>query len=69
MSMLVTRKELLKFAEDVKAYDITYEKDQSIQDLKKYEMWLNEIAWSKGTYGFTSILYQGEKSKKYYVIK
>lgn len=67
MSMLVTKKELKEMGNGL-AIDITYLKDKEIKELRQKEGYFNEIAWSRGMYGVTGLLLQGNNTKQLYKI-
>lgn len=67
MALLTTNSEIKHFPTGL-AIDITYWTDKQIKELKEKELYFNEIAWSRGTYGVNGQIVQGHNTKQLYKI-
>lgn len=61
--MKVTKKEIKKIVESGKAIDITHTSNIELRKLKEND--LEMIAFSIGTYGINSALFEDKKGNKY----
>lgn len=66
--MKTSKKELLAYASSINAIDINKWSFEEIEALRKNEEYLEKIAYSVGIYGINAYLFQGHKTKRYYVI-
>lgn len=66
--MKTSKKELLSYAKNVNAICIDRWSFEEIETLRKEENYFNEVAYSAGVYGITANLFQGNKTKKYYLV-
>lgn len=67
LKMKTTKKELLSFAKNMNAEDITYNSFNETNKLLK-NIIKKDVAFSVGIYGINAYLFMDEKTSKYYVI-
>lgn len=66
--MKTSKKELLAYASGINAICIDKWSFEEIEALRKQEVFFYDIAYSKGIYGITAYLFQGNRTKKYYLV-
>ena len=66
--MKISKRELLAYASSINAICIDRWNFEEIEALRKQEIYFNDVAYSKGIYGVTAYLFQGNKTKKYYLV-
>lgn len=66
--MKTSKKELLAYASSINAICIDRWSFEEIEALRKQESYFNDVAYSRGVYGVTAYLFQGNKTKKYYLV-
>ena len=66
--MKTSKRELLAYASSINAINLNEYSFEEIEALRKNEEYLEEVAYSIGTYGVTAYLCQGHKTKQYYVV-
>ena len=66
--MKTSKKELLAYASTINAICIDKWSFEEIEALRKQEGYFNNIAYSRGMYGVTAYLFQGNRTKKYYLV-
>lgn len=66
--MKTSKKELLAYAKQVNAIDLNKYSFEEIEALRKSEEYLEEVAYSIGTYGVNAYLCKGHKTKQFYVV-
>lgn len=72
MSMRVTQKEIRKYLNECgtspKTVDCTHMGTEDYRRIINEEGWLDEVAYSCGTYGCNGVFFIGHNTGKYYVI-
>lgn len=66
--MKLKSKDIKELVERKIAIDITYSSDEEIKNIKKKELYFNELGFSSGMYGVNGVLLQGYKTKQLYAI-
>lgn len=66
--MKTSKRELLAYAKQVDAICIDQWSFEEIEALRKQESYFNEVCYSRGVYGVNAYLFQGNKTKKYYLV-
>lgn len=66
--MKTSKRELLAYAKQVNAICIDKWSFEEIEALRKQESYFNEVCYSKGVYGITAYLFQGNETKQFYVV-
>lgn len=66
--MKTIKRELLTYAKQVNAIDISKYSFEEIEALRKSEEYLEEVAHSVGIYGMNAYLCKGHKTKQFYVV-
>lgn len=66
--MKTSKKELLAYASTINAICVDRWSFEEIEALRKEESYFNEVAYSSGIYGVTAYLFQGNITKKYYLV-
>lgn len=66
--MKTSKKELLAYANSINAICIDKWSFEEIEALRKQESYFNEVCYSRGVYGVNAYLFQGNKTKKYYLV-
>lgn len=66
--MKTSKKELLAYASTINAICIDKWSFEEIEALRKQEIYFNEIGYSRGVYGVNAYLFQGNKTKQYYLV-
>lgn len=66
--MKTSKKELLAYANSINAICIDQWSFEEIEALRKQESYFNEVCYSRGVYGVNAYLFQGNKTKKYYLV-
>lgn len=66
--MKTSKKVILEYAERVNAVNINKYNFEEIETLRRNEVFFEEVAYSVGVYGVNAYLFQGYKTKKYYIV-
>ena len=66
--MKTSKRELIEYSKQVNAIDLNKYSFEEIEALRRNEEYLEEVAYSIGRYGVNAYLFQGHKTKQFYVV-